>query len=113
MPKKTNADIDDIDLVDTEDTEDTEKVDAPKKGGKKKANPRDLVPYRPARAEAGEDPNLYVAVNGKAFLLPKGKISMIPRYVYDEIMRSERAMDIMAEHEEEFAEKARQSVTDV
>lgn len=45
------------------------------------------------RAGAREDPNLFVSVNGKNFLIPKGKKSKVPRYIADEIRRSERARD--------------------
>lgn len=45
------------------------------------------------RAGAKEDPNLFVSVNGKNFLIPKGKKSKVPRYIADEIRRSERARD--------------------
>ena len=69
----------------------------------------ELVPYKPPRAERSDaDPNFYVSVNGKAYIMPRGKESMIPRYVYNEIMRAEEAAEIMAEHEAEMAEKARQ-----
>lgn len=36
----------------------------------------------------GEDPNLFVSINGKNFLLPKGKKSNVPSYVAKEIRRS-------------------------
>ena len=39
------------------------------------------------RAGAKEDPNLFVSVNGKNFLIPKGKKSKVPRYIADEIRR--------------------------
>ncbi len=45
------------------------------------------------RAGAKEDPNLFVSVNGKNFLIPKGKKSKVPRYIADEIRRAERARD--------------------
>lgn len=70
---------------------------------------RELVPYTPPRARAGEDPNLYVSVNGKPYLLPRGKVSKIPRFVYDEIKRAEEAEEIMAVHEAELSEKSRQT----
>ena len=37
--------------------------------------------------------DLFVSVNGKNFLIPKGKKSKVPRYIADEIRRSERARD--------------------
>ncbi len=45
------------------------------------------------RAGAKEEPNLFVSVNGKNFLIPKGKKSKVPRYIADEIRRAERARD--------------------
>lgn len=54
------------------------------------------------RAGAKEDPNLFVSVNGKNFLIPKGKKSKVPRYIADEIRRSERARDAF----EAFADEA-------
>ena len=46
-----------------------------------------------------EDPNFFVSVNGKNYLLPKGKKSMVPPEVAYEIERSFRA-------EEAYFEKA-------
>ena len=40
-----------------------------------------------------EDPNLFVGINGVNYLLPRGKKSMVPKAVADEIARSERAAD--------------------
>lgn len=45
-----------------------------------------------------EDPNLFVAVNGVNYLLPRGKKSRVPRAVADEIERSGRAADIFYEN---------------
>ena len=61
-------------------------------------NKNDRVEILIPRGAANDEPNLFVAVNGKSFLLPKGKKSTVPRYVYDEIMRSRKAEDIMEEH---------------
>ncbi len=49
------------------------------------------VPIYIDRAKPNEDPNFYVSINFKTFLLPRGKTSMVPRYVYDEIMRTRNA----------------------
>lgn len=40
-----------------------------------------------------EDPNLFVAVNGVNYLLPRGKKSRVPKAVADEIARAERARE--------------------
>ena len=43
------------------------------------------------RAQGNEEPNLFVSVNGYNCLLPKGKASLVPRAVAEEIERSVRA----------------------
>ena len=40
------------------------------------------------RASDREDPNLFAAVNGVNYLLPRGKKSCVPKAVADEIERS-------------------------
>lgn len=44
-----------------------------------------------------EDPNLFVAINGVNYLLPKGKKSSVPSAVAAEIRRAERARDALDE----------------
>lgn len=43
------------------------------------------------RASGNEDPNLFVSVNGYNCILPKGKTSMVPKSVAEEIKRARRA----------------------
>ena len=43
------------------------------------------------RGTANDDPNLFVSVNGVNYLLPKGKSSLVPKSVAEEIRRSQRA----------------------
>ena len=43
------------------------------------------------RDSSDDDPNLYVCINGRSFLLPRGKYVEVPAYVADEIERSKRA----------------------
>lgn len=43
------------------------------------------------RGIANDDPNLFVSVNGVNYLLPRGKSSMVPKFVAEEIRRSKRA----------------------
>ena len=45
------------------------------------------------RASDREDPNLFAAVNGVNYLLPRGKKSTVPKFVADEIKRSQAAED--------------------
>lgn len=47
------------------------------------------------RGQANEDQNFFVSVNGKNYLLPKGKKSVVPKYVADEINRSFEAQEAM------------------
>ena len=55
---------------------------------------------------ANDEPNLFVGVNGKNFLLPKGKKSMVPKYIAEEIRRSWGAELTMDQHIAEMAEAA-------
>lgn len=59
---------------------------------------------------ANDEPNLFVSVNGKNYLLPKGKTSTVPAYVADEIKRSWRAQEKMDKHVEELLEKTKAPV---
>lgn len=43
------------------------------------------------RASGNDDPNLFVSVNGYNCLLPKGKTSLVPKSVAEEIQRARRA----------------------
>ena len=38
-----------------------------------------------------DEPNLFVGVNGTTFLLPKGRKSLVPQFVADEIERARAA----------------------
>ena len=42
-----------------------------------------------------EDPNLFVGINGRNYLLPKGKTSRVPPEVAEEIRRAERAREAL------------------
>ena len=55
---------------------------------------KDRIEISVPRGSDREDPNLFVAINGVNYLLPKGKKSMAPAFVAREIERSERAADI-------------------
>ena len=46
---------------------------------------------------AGEEPNLFVGVNGVSFLLPRGKVSKVPDYVAAEVERAMQAQETMDE----------------
>ena len=40
-----------------------------------------------------EEPNLFVSLNGVNYLLPRGKASLVPKTVAEEIERSNRAQE--------------------
>lgn len=59
---------------------------------------------------ANDEPNLFVSVNGKNYLLPKGKTSSVPVHVAEEIERSLKAQEIQDENAEKLLEKAKQPI---
>ena len=70
------------------------------------ATKHELVPLFVPRGSSVDEPNAVVSVNGKNWLLPKGKTSEVPdfvKYEYDRGQRAKEAMDVRAA---EMAEKA-------
>lgn len=59
---------------------------------------------------ANDDPNLFVSVNGKNYILPKGKTSSVPVHVAEEIERSLKAQEIQDENAEKLLEKTKQPI---
>lgn len=57
----------------------------------------DMVEVTIPRGSDRGDPNLFVAVNGVNYILPRGKKSSVPKYVADEIKRSREAEDAFYE----------------
>ena len=57
------------------------------------------------RGGAHEDPNLYVCINGKEFLLPRGQTSNVPAYVKDAVDRLFRTQTYQEKHSQELIEK--------
>ena len=49
------------------------------------------------RGDRNSDPNKYVSVNGNNYLLPKGKTSLVPKCVADEIERANYAQRMLDE----------------
>lgn len=54
-----------------------------------------------------DDPNLFVGVNGVNYLLPRGKTSLVPPAVAEEVKRAVRAQETMDEHIDEMVSKAK------
>ena len=59
---------------------------------------------------ANDEPNLFISINGKNFILPKGKTSKVPAYVKEEYERSQRAQAALDEKSEALLEKAKQPI---
>ena len=51
------------------------------------------------------DPNVTVIMNGKSYIIPRGKKSEVPRCVAEELARSERAKDAYFEASEKLQSK--------
>ncbi len=53
----------------------------------------ELVEIRVPRGASNEEPCIMIGINGKNFLLPKGKTSKVPKYVAEEYKRHLEAVD--------------------
>lgn len=58
------------------------------------------------RGQANDDPNEFISINGKNFLLPKGQVSKVPVYVKEEYERSQRALATLYAKSEALLQKA-------
>ena len=54
------------------------------------------------KGQANEDPNLFVSVNGKNYLLPRGQKSKVPPESAEEIRRANEAEEMMDAHIDEM-----------
>ena len=54
------------------------------------------------KGQANEDPNLFVSVNGKNYLLPRGKMSKVPPEMAEEMRRANEAEEMMDAHIDEM-----------
>ena len=58
------------------------------------------------RGPSIEDPNVIISVNGKNYVLPKGKTSKVPEFVKYEYERALKAKEAMDVRSAEMVEKA-------
>lgn len=58
------------------------------------------------RSSGNDDPNEFISVNGKNFLLPKGVTSKVPLYVKEEYERSQKAQEALFRRSEALIAKA-------
>ena len=70
-----------------------------------KAKPEMVELFVP-RGSSVDEPNVIVSVNGKNWVLPKGKASKVPAFVKYEYERANRAKEAMDVRAAELAEKA-------
>ena len=59
---------------------------------------------------ANDEPNILISINGKNFLLPKGKTSKVPAYVKEEYERSQKAQEALDEKSNAMLEKAKNPI---
>ena len=59
------------------------------------------------RGNANDDPNFFVSVNGVNYLLPRGKKSLVPPHIAEEIERSKKAQERMDENIEQMLEASK------
>lgn len=57
-----------------------------------------------------DEPNHFISVNGKNFILPKGKTSKVPAYVKEEYDRSRKAQAALDAKSEALLKKANEPI---
>jgi hypothetical protein len=98
MSEKKSKDLDKIEGLKAETQEQTPETPDPFER---------VEVFIPRGGERG-DPNLTVGLNGVNYVIPRGKKSMVPRCVAEEIQRSEKAKDKYDATSAELLEKAKQ-----
>ena len=69
-------------------------------------NPMEKVEVKLQR-ESGKDEMVYVSVNDYSCIIPRGKTVMVPRFIKDELDRSEAAKEALAETTEKLLEQSK------
>ncbi len=67
---------------------------------------KDYVDLFVEKGYANDDPNEFISINGKNFVLPKGKTSKVPPYVKAEYERARRAREVQDKNIEDLKGKA-------
>ena len=47
------------------------------------------------RGSSVDEPNVIISVNGKNYVLPKGKTSKVPKHIAEEFYRSQKAQEAL------------------
>ncbi|MBR2871012.1 MAG: hypothetical protein IKB98_06540 [Clostridia bacterium] len=63
---------------------------------------KELVDLYIPRTSNSTDPNFFIGINGKNYILPRGKTSKVPKEVADEYNRAVRAQNRYAETEDKL-----------
>lgn len=66
---------------------------------------RELVAVTPPAPVAGEDPNYQIGINGRMWILPRGKTSKVPKYVAMAFDQAEAAKGAQAESQAKLLKK--------
>lgn len=74
------------------------------------ANKEGYVDLFVPKGAANDEPNEFISINGKNFILPKGKTSKVPAYVKYEYDRSVRAQEKQDENSEKLLQKANKPI---
>jgi hypothetical protein len=57
-----------------------------------------------------DDPNEFISINGKNYILPKGETSLVPPCVKEEYERSRRAKSVQKKNSNTLRDKAKQPI---
>ena len=57
-----------------------------------------------------DDPNEFISINGKNYILPKGETSLVPPCVKEEYERSRRAKSLQKKNSAKMLEKANKPI---
>lgn len=71
-------------------------------------DPWELVEVRVNRSDT-TDQDLYIGFNGVNYILPRGKVSKVPRCVAEELFRSRQAQEIADDHIDELLARAEEA----
>ena len=73
-------------------------------------NKEEYVDLFVEKGYVNDEPNLFISVNCKNYILPKGKTSKVPPCVKEEYERSRRAQEALDANSEALLEKAKQPI---
>ena len=69
-------------------------------------NKENYVTLYVPKGYVNDDPNVFISLNGKNYLLPKGKTSLVPLCVKAEYERSQKAQEMLDAKSASLLEKA-------